>query len=80
MLASWGYIWDPLRDIVMTEGKANRVVEKGDGVLREKTASSYLSIVRSTAILLGHLALTTGIVPGVIKVRTKKALFCVRVA
>lgn len=42
MLASWGYIWDPLRDIVMTEGKANRVVEKGDGGA-EREDSIFLS-------------------------------------
>lgn len=75
MLASWGYLWDPLRDIVMTE-----VVEKGDGGA-EREDSIFLSFnFHSTAILRGHLALTTGIVPGVMKVRTKKALFCVRVA
>lgn len=80
MLVSWGFIWDPLRDIVMTEVKANRVVEKGDGGA-EREDSIFLSFnFHSTAILRGHLALTTGIVPGVIKVRTKKALFCVRVA
>lgn len=67
-LASWGYMWETLGD-----------TRKEMGVLREKTAF-YLSIIHSTAILLGHLALTTGIVPGVLKVRTKKALFCVKVA
>lgn len=43
-------------------------------MLRERTASAYLSIIHSIVILLGHLAMTTGTVPGIIKEGSKKVL------